>query len=404
MEFAICFIIVMIILIVIHKNIKQQSINENMSKHESNYTGKNMSAMEMSELIIKSLEEQSKDPRYWEKFKDRAEKRFNEKNILFDSQRPNDADYGYSLSNPIMTSTIFSSDEYLKRLRTPEGQKLKWKRLGSANRKISNICVPIDIYELFLHDEKYTTIYICPYGHDSSYAPKGLKLKAPSNPQIEQTSDIQQLQCYTPEYNTSTEQKNDVAKINLTDTKDQDNTIRINYKIGYRPPDKNPYGKMVGEFYNKFYNICHTFWVNEKIHSATELAAVMYVITDMAVMSAGKDRSWIPGIAKYLSDEKLIDMSTMQSRIDFYGEIIRGEVKLRGDCIDFNLPNGKIDPIYKCCIAYGDISCNPDCADNYKDAPILIRGITDMISFNKNLGIFCHDMEKLFEYFHDVSI
>ena len=36
--------------------------------------------------------------------------------------------------------------------------------------------VMVDKYQLFLDGNEYVVIYICPYGHSSSYVPKGLKL------------------------------------------------------------------------------------------------------------------------------------------------------------------------------------------------------------------------------------
>ena len=99
------------------------------------------------------------------------------RDILFKGQRPNDDDYGYSESNPIMTSTVSFSYDYLDKLRTEDGQKLTWNRRGSICMNLYGIeNVMVDEYELFLNNQAYKTIYICPYGHSSDYVPKGLKL------------------------------------------------------------------------------------------------------------------------------------------------------------------------------------------------------------------------------------
>ena len=97
------------------------------------------------------------------------------KNTLFASQRPNDADYGYSLSNPIMTESILYSEGYLKCLRTPDGKSFTWERNASHYvPKISGIeDVMVDEYQLYLDGEKHSVIYICPYGHSGSYVPRG---------------------------------------------------------------------------------------------------------------------------------------------------------------------------------------------------------------------------------------
>jgi hypothetical protein len=110
---------------------------------------------------------------------ERGEKR----NILFDSQKPESEDFGYSLCNPVMTSTIFYSDQYLKSLRTLDGKPFTWERLGSN-------CAPmiggvedviVDVYNLYLDGKFYTELFLCPYGHSSSYVPHGLTLAEKSD-------------------------------------------------------------------------------------------------------------------------------------------------------------------------------------------------------------------------------
>lgn len=100
------------------------------------------------------------------------------KNTLFESQRPKDEDYGYSLSNPIKTESILYSNGYLKRLRTLDGKTLTWTRIGSHYvPKISGIeDVMVDEYQLYLNGEKHKVIYMCPYGHSASYTPQGFVL------------------------------------------------------------------------------------------------------------------------------------------------------------------------------------------------------------------------------------
>lgn len=95
------------------------------------------------------------------------------RDVLFNNQRPNDPDYGYSLSNPIMTSTVSSANSYLQRLRTKSGQTFTWNRVGSfCMRQVHGVeSVMVDKYMLFLDGEEYKAIFICSYGHDSHYAP-----------------------------------------------------------------------------------------------------------------------------------------------------------------------------------------------------------------------------------------
>ena len=99
---------------------------------------------------------------------------------LYKGQRPNEPDYGYQPTNPIMTSTIWDTDKYLDKLRTLDGRSFTWERTGS-------ICmstlydvkdVMVDTYQLFLDGKKYKEIFICPYGHQGDYVPQGMKLSS----------------------------------------------------------------------------------------------------------------------------------------------------------------------------------------------------------------------------------
>lgn len=129
---------------------------------------------DFSELFKEYIEKESKKPDFHEKMTGKA----NRRDILFDGQRPSSNDYGYSMNNPIMTSSVTYSDEYLLSLRTSDGQKFTWKRMGSyCVREISGIKnVMVDHYQLYLSGNPYKEIYICPYGHNSTYVPQELKL------------------------------------------------------------------------------------------------------------------------------------------------------------------------------------------------------------------------------------
>lgn len=129
---------------------------------------------DLADILAKAMVESMSKP----DFAQRMEADANKRNQLFEGQRTDDPDYGYSSSNPIMTSTIFQSDEYLNKLRTLDGKAFTWDRTGSLCMKdlhgVKNVM--IDEYQLFINGQQYKTIYICPYGHSSSYVPQGMKL------------------------------------------------------------------------------------------------------------------------------------------------------------------------------------------------------------------------------------
>lgn len=87
-------------------------------------------------------------------------------------------DFGLSATNPICTLDINDSELYLKSLRSNEGKNFTWKRNGSVALSdfngVKSVCV--DEYQLYTDGLKYKTIYICPYGENDGYVPKGFVL------------------------------------------------------------------------------------------------------------------------------------------------------------------------------------------------------------------------------------
>jgi len=91
---------------------------------------------------------------------------------------PNGAgSFGFDVSNPIPTKTIFGSRVYLSRLETDGGEAVLSERIGSTTNPV---CAhPIDAYSLRLESGRQVgTIYISPYHlRNSSKAPRGFRLK-----------------------------------------------------------------------------------------------------------------------------------------------------------------------------------------------------------------------------------
>ncbi len=101
-------------------------------------------------------------------------------------QRSNEADYGYSESNPICSSTLAITDIYLANLRTADGKKFTWNRTKNIRADINGVSdVGIDIYQLYLDNKPYKTLYIVPYVSEPIYAPYGLVLLNDSHEQGE---------------------------------------------------------------------------------------------------------------------------------------------------------------------------------------------------------------------------
>lgn len=85
-------------------------------------------------------------------------------------------EFGLSPSNPIPCKTVFGSTAYLGRLRTPDGIKVVYERIGSVNSDMSPY--PVDTYAISHPDgQKLETLFISPYQKRiSGKAPRGFKL------------------------------------------------------------------------------------------------------------------------------------------------------------------------------------------------------------------------------------
>lgn len=120
-----------------------------------------------------------------------SDEQIQRRNELYSMQRPEDPNYGYSIDNPIMMGTIFRSYDYLDRLQTEDGKPLTYDRISSHSINLGGIQgVMVDKYALFLDGEPYKEIYICPYAHNSTFAPKGLRL---GDPEPQEKAEIQSI-------------------------------------------------------------------------------------------------------------------------------------------------------------------------------------------------------------------
>lgn len=97
---------------------------------------------------------------------------------IFKVQKPEDDTYGYSINNPVCSATADAAKKYLARLRTEKKEALFWVKTDTTVlEELAGIKdVEVDTYQLYLHGQEYKEIYICPYGLNSTYVPRGLSL------------------------------------------------------------------------------------------------------------------------------------------------------------------------------------------------------------------------------------
>jgi len=84
-------------------------------------------------------------------------------------------EFGHEPTNPIPTKMPMGSIAYLGRLRTLDGVKVKYHRIGSTGAP--NIDQIIDQYEVTANGRKVATLFLCPYNKkNSDRPPKGFTL------------------------------------------------------------------------------------------------------------------------------------------------------------------------------------------------------------------------------------
>lgn len=84
-------------------------------------------------------------------------------------------EFGHDLTNPIPVNTVFGNRAYLGMLRTLDGRKVEYERLGSTSTP--NIEDLIDIYRISIDGKEIATLYISPSNKkNSERPPRGFKL------------------------------------------------------------------------------------------------------------------------------------------------------------------------------------------------------------------------------------
>lgn len=111
---------------------------------------------------------------------------------LHSLRRPKDDDYGYSITNPIITSSYVNTREYIEKLRGIDGSHYTWELIKRIDAEIDEATITMDgipfhfeketicvnEYQCFLSGEPYKKMYFCPQGRGRIryYVPKGMIL------------------------------------------------------------------------------------------------------------------------------------------------------------------------------------------------------------------------------------
>ena len=155
---------------------------------------------------------------------------------------------------------------------------------------------------------------------------------------------------------------------------------------------KKPYFEV---YYLKF--IDQRIVKNSK-HYKPITAAFLFVISDLMtnarydMQSRTKNAKEIFSILenKYLTES---DFEIFDKCVNWFSKIANNEIKPHGFWCLYDGQNN--DLFYNLLICYGDLLDNDKYIDNYENAPILIRGITESLDFTREffnkIGELTHD-------------
>lgn len=135
-----------------------------------------------------------------------------------------------------------------------------------------------------------------------------------------------------------------------------------------------------------------------------ELLPAMFTMTDFAAMVYEKDRMSIavPVMDEIKSLYPPFNNDLFDRRCDLYGEIIRGR-RLRNEWAMGDSSVFTSDAMQKCTALLGDILINPDCADDYDNAPLVMHSVFDVTSFSKSVVVpILEEIVKLINDIHDL--
>ncbi|MDN5211238.1 hypothetical protein QQ020_04225 [Fulvivirgaceae bacterium BMA12] len=104
-----------------------------------------------------------------------AMQKLNEEGTEHDIMPDGYGEFGLDITNPIPVNTVMGSIAYLGRIRTMDGIKVQYERVGSSSAP--NIDQIIDEYEIFVKGQKVANLFICPYNKkNSERPPMGFKI------------------------------------------------------------------------------------------------------------------------------------------------------------------------------------------------------------------------------------
>ncbi|MBQ6398218.1 MAG: hypothetical protein IJI06_08750 [Oscillospiraceae bacterium] len=123
-----------------------------------------------------------------------------------------------------------------------------------------------------------------------------------------------------------------------------------------------------------------------KENAAYELVPLLYVIGDLTLVSVHKDRmKYARQVAPNVIPDCINDKNRKRwdDHMAFYAHIVQGGYLWGGWSLS-DLPSElKENPLSRCMVACGDLINDPECIEDYENAPLVLCGITEKMKLNQ---------------------
>ena len=132
-------------------------------------------------------------------------------------------------------------------------------------------------------------------------------------------------------------------------------------------------------------------------------AAFLFTLLDASTEDLDIRMRHTEAISDFLEEVLDDEIFLFQSCTFTFAKVVRGELLVRGEWCDLDKEKLAEDPFYRTFICYGDLLYNPNCADNYADAPALIKGAGEAFDFSLNMTSLTKKFVSYFKNFQALN-
>lgn len=156
----------------------------------------------------------------------------------------------------------------------------------------------------------------------------------------------------------------------------------------YEKPKANPYGELYGKIYEHIYS--SVGYICENGTAKLEISTYCIFLFDILSFITKHDRNFIQkSVLQYIKSNyrDLFDSSIKlyDVRTTLYSKVFNRQIRAFGAWKLGDDPLIEEDPVYASFITLCDILWNPDCVQDYENAPLMLCDLQIDISFNEKV-------------------